>query len=33
MKQFDPEDKGNAIFQNVMRLEINGMEKGYITHP
>jgi len=33
MKQFDPEDKGITIFQNVMRLEINGMEKGYATHP
>jgi len=33
MKQIDPEDKGITIFQNVMRLEINGIEKGYITHP
>jgi len=33
MTQFDPEDKGITIFQNVMRLEINGIQKGYITHP
>jgi hypothetical protein len=28
MTQFDPEDKGNTVFQNVTRLEINRMEKG-----
>jgi hypothetical protein len=31
MKQIDPEDKGITIFENVMRLEINGIEKEYIT--
>jgi len=33
MKQFDPEDKGITVFQNVMRLDINRIEKGHITHP
>jgi hypothetical protein len=28
MKEFDPEDKGITVFQNAMRMEINGMEKG-----